>query len=401
MTNILSKYAKKTLTLGFTFLFTIGAVANESQPLLHAETTTLTQNSQAIETKQVITTNLADLWQDKKGEQEISPIYVTVGIPVVWYVEVPTDVTPKGCKYTIKIPGLGWGTDSYNKEEGHLQFVNGSNLIQKTDVADKTDILFTPAETGDILFTCWMGSECHKNYIRVVSDATQIPKTPSNRAIVNASTSTSGAIVATNVPTSGAITVTTVPTSSAVTATVTPTSSAIEATPVPTSTATQTPTSGAIVATSAPNLQSTSVKLKAGATKQIIVNNAGSETVTYRSLQPKVVSVSKKGVVTALKKGNGNIEISVGSITLTYKVTVTTNPSLSKNSITLKKGKTVQISVKGKAAAGTVTYKKSKFVHISQTKKGTILKIKALKKGSEKVKINVNGVTLSLKITVK
>ena len=26
---------------------------------------------------------------------------------------------------------------------------------------------FTPDEPGDILFTCWMGSGCHKNYIHV------------------------------------------------------------------------------------------------------------------------------------------------------------------------------------------------------------------------------------------
>ena len=70
-----------------------------------------------------------------------------------------------GCERTIKIPGLGWGTDSHNKNEGHLTLEEGKNFVYE----------FTPEETGDILFTCWMGSACHYNYIHVTSDGIADP----------------------------------------------------------------------------------------------------------------------------------------------------------------------------------------------------------------------------------
>ena len=106
------------------------------------------------ENSEKLVTPYSDLW---KGN-----ISVKVGEPVKWYVDIPEDVTPKGCGATIKIPGLGWGTDTHNKEEGHLTLKQGENFVYE----------FTPSETGDILFTCWMGSGCHHNYIHVTEDGT-------------------------------------------------------------------------------------------------------------------------------------------------------------------------------------------------------------------------------------
>ena len=40
--------------------------------------------------------------------------------------------------------------------------MQGNNLVYE----------FTPNEEMDILFTCWMGSSCHKNHIRVTADGT-------------------------------------------------------------------------------------------------------------------------------------------------------------------------------------------------------------------------------------
>ena len=101
------------------------------------------------ETEQTIVTEYSDLWE--------ADISVQVGKTVKWYVNVPEGTNPKGCRATIKIPGLGWGTDSHNKEEGHLTLAEGNNFVYE----------FTPDKTGDILFTCWMGSGCHSNYIHV------------------------------------------------------------------------------------------------------------------------------------------------------------------------------------------------------------------------------------------
>ena len=80
---------------------------------------------------------------------------------------MPDDVTPKGCGATIKIPDLGFGTDTHNKEEGHIVLQQGENFIYE----------FTPEETGDILFTCWMGSGCHKNYIHITENDTYTAET--------------------------------------------------------------------------------------------------------------------------------------------------------------------------------------------------------------------------------
>ncbi|MDR2089872.1 MAG: hypothetical protein LBP73_11045, partial [Clostridiales Family XIII bacterium] len=63
------------------------------------------------------------------------------------------------CEKTIKIPGLGWGSDSHNKNEGHITLKEGKNFVYE----------FTPEAVGDILFTCWMGSGCHANHIRVTA----------------------------------------------------------------------------------------------------------------------------------------------------------------------------------------------------------------------------------------
>ncbi|MBQ5989604.1 MAG: hypothetical protein IJL67_08935 [Oscillospiraceae bacterium] len=115
-----------------------------------------------------LVTPYSDLW---KGN-----ISVKVGEPVKWYVDVPEDVTPKGCGATIKIPGLGWGTDTHNKEEGHLTLKQGENFIYE----------FTPSETGDILFTCWMGSGCHYNFIHVTEDGTYSLQKPGDAENINA-----------------------------------------------------------------------------------------------------------------------------------------------------------------------------------------------------------------------
>lgn len=107
--------------------------------------------------EQKIVTNYADLWT--------SNITVKKGVPVKWYVNVPEGTEPKGCGATIKIPDLGFGTDTHNKNEGHIVLKQGENFIYE----------FTPETEGDILFICWMGSGCHYNYIHVTSDGIADP----------------------------------------------------------------------------------------------------------------------------------------------------------------------------------------------------------------------------------
>ena len=119
-----------------------------SEPVIESTTAITTET----EKKQILITDYADLWTGN--------ITVKRGVPVKWIVNVPEGTETSGCNATIKIPDLGWGTDTSNKEERHLTLVQGDNLVYE----------FTPQETGDFLFTCWMGSGCHSNYIHVTAD---------------------------------------------------------------------------------------------------------------------------------------------------------------------------------------------------------------------------------------
>ena len=125
-------------------------------------------SAEEAETEQKIVTEYSELWN--------GTISAKVGELVKWYVNVPEGTEPKGCGATIKIPDLGWGTDSHNKEEGHLTLTQGENFVYE----------FTPEKTGDILFTCWMGSNCHYNYIHITEDGTYSLKKPSDPQNISA-----------------------------------------------------------------------------------------------------------------------------------------------------------------------------------------------------------------------
>lgn len=110
----------------------------------------------------VLVTEYTDLWS--------GIISIKTGDTVKWYVNVPEGAEPKGCGATIKIPGLGFGTDADNKDEKHITLVQGENFIYE----------FTPEKESDILFTCRMGSSCHHNYIHVTGDGTYKAAKPSD-----------------------------------------------------------------------------------------------------------------------------------------------------------------------------------------------------------------------------
>lgn len=138
---------------------TVSSTASETEEKAEAapESKAESAHEDTSSSEQILVTNYADLWA--------SNITVKAGTHVKWYVEVPDSVEPKGCAATIKIPDLGFGTDTHNKNEGHIVLRQGRNFIYE----------FTPEKTGDILFTCWMGSGCHYNYIHVTADGIADP----------------------------------------------------------------------------------------------------------------------------------------------------------------------------------------------------------------------------------
>lgn len=149
-----------------------------------------------------------------------------------------------------------------------------------------------------------------------------------------------------------------------------------------------------------PSLKVNSVKLKAGKTAVITILNKGNNKVTYKTTNKKVVIV-KNGKAAALKKGSAKIIVTVGNTKLNYKVKVTTSPKLSRKSITIKKGKTKLIRIKGKSKFVKNKYKNSKLAKIISKKSAEKIKVRGLKKGKTTLKIYVNGVKLRLKVKIK
>ena len=111
-----------------------------------------------------------------------------------------------------------------------------------------------------------------------------------------------------------------------------------------------------------------------------------------------MATVDADGKVTAKAKGSAVITAKCGDVKVTCKVTVK-NPTLtlSKTSVSVKVGKTTKITAKA-APSGKVTYKSNNKKIATVSSKGTI---KGIKKGTAKITVTCNGVTKTVKVTVK
>jgi uncharacterized protein YjdB len=149
------------------------------------------------------------------------------------------------------------------------------------------------------------------------------------------------------------------------------------------------------VAKTSLSLPSYSKKLYVGkkyTVKPAVKNQKGA--VSYKSSNPKVVSVSSKGVVKALKKGKATITVTNNGVKKTLSITVK-NPKLNKKKLTLKKGKSFKLKIKGKTGKAKYKSLNKKIVKISGSGK-----LKALKKGTAVIKVVTNG-KVKLKCKVK
>ena len=134
-------------------------------------------------------------------------------------------------------------------------------------------------------------------------------------------------------------------------------------------------------------------------TLKATVTGTAAAKVTFTSSNPKVAVVNKTtGKVTAKAKGSAVITVKCGDVKVTCKVTVK-NPTLTlnKTSASVKVGKTTKITAKA-APSGKVTYKSGNKKIATVSSKGTI---KGIKKGTAKITVTCNGVTKTVKVTVK
>ena len=134
-------------------------------------------------------------------------------------------------------------------------------------------------------------------------------------------------------------------------------------------------------------------------TLKATVTGAEAAKVTFISNNTKVATVNKTtGKVTAKAKGTATITAKYGDVKVTCKVTVK-NPTLtlSKTSASVKVGKTTKITAKA-TPSGKVTYKSSNKKVATVSSNGTI---KGIKKGTAKITVTCNGVSKTVKVTVK
>ena len=134
-------------------------------------------------------------------------------------------------------------------------------------------------------------------------------------------------------------------------------------------------------------------------TLKATVTGAEAAKVTFTSNNTTVATVNKTpGKVTAKAKGTATITAKYGDVKVTCKVTVK-NPTLtlSKTSASVKVGKTTKITAKA-TPSGKVTYKSSNKKVATVSSNGTI---KGIKKGTAKITVTCNGVSKTVKVTVK
>ncbi len=155
-------------------------------------------------------------------------------------------------------------------------------------------------------------------------------------------------------------------------------------------------------------LSKSSLKLKSGAAVTVKVRDG--EARSWKSSNPKVAAV-KNGKVTALRKGSAKIIVSLtNGLRLTCKVSVTTSPTIkigkkkwSKSAAySVKKGKTLTVSITGKAKTVNNIYRTTdkKLAKITSKPSASKAVIKAYKKGKATVTLTVNGVSFGIKLKI-
>ena len=152
---------------------------------------------------------------------------------------------------------------------------------------------------------------------------------------------------------------------------------------------TQAPTTAPIKTTVIKKTISMYIKYKSTVTIE------GKSKCTYSTNNKKVAVVSTRGVITAKKAGTAVITIKATGVVVRLTVKVK-NPTLNKSKLSLKKGKTFTVKVKG--GSGRVTFKSSNKKVVTVSTKG---KLKAIKRGTATITVTVCGIKLKCKVTVK
>ena len=149
------------------------------------------------------------------------------------------------------------------------------------------------------------------------------------------------------------------------------------------------------------------VSVKKGKTiklKPVLNPITSQDSIKYSSSNPKIASVSSKGVIKGLKSGTAKITVKSGSkkfvVTVTVPKTATEKITGIKSELTLKKGKTSKLKPKR-----TPSNSDDKISYSSSNKKVATVNAKGIvtakKKGSAVITIKSGKVKIICKVTVK
>lgn len=115
----------------------------------------------------------------------------------------------------------------------------------------------------------------------------------------------------------------------------------------------------------------------------------------------KVINIDRYGNFVALKSGTVTVKAQKpNGETYSKRITVMNDPKLLESHIQVKKGTSYKVKIQGKANSIDNEYSKSSLAEITSKKSAKAIKIKGLKSGKTTLNINVNGVTLPLKVKV-
>lgn len=159
-------------------------------------------------------------------------------------------------------------------------------------------------------------------------------------------------------------------------------------------------TEGTVKTTKLTGVASKKTLTKKGATysvKPTVVPFTSTQSVTYKSDNEKVATVTSKGVVKAVAPGTAKITIQSGSKKITCKVTVAGIANV-KTSLSMKTKKTTTLKPKLYGISEKITYTSSDVKVATVSKDG---KIKALKKGTTTITVKAGNYSCKCKVTVK
>ncbi len=305
--------------------------------------------------------------------------------------------------YVKNTPGAVWSKSfGYLTADNKYFYFNDTSRVYRLEKGKtQPEVIYTKpdAEQRDLFGLAFKGSDLYaalKENPNTADEVTkvytpEVPTEPTTEAPSTAVPTT--AEPTTEAPTTAAPTTaeptTEAPTTAAPTTAEPTTEAPTTAAPTTAEPTTQAPTTAPIKTTVIKKTISMYIKYKSTVTIE------GKSKCTYSTNNKKVAVVSTRGVITAKKAGTAVITIKATGVVVRLTVKVK-NPTLNKSKLSLKKGKTFTVKVKG--GSGRVTFKSSNKKVVTVSTKG---KLKAIKRGTATITVTVCGIKLKCKVTVK